>query len=166
MDTKVTFPAGDLTLEGRVWLAAGGRDIGVVLCHPHPLHGGNMYSNVISAVAEALWQHDVSTLRFNFRGTGGSTGSHGGGEAEGADVAAAVGYLVSCQPVSTLAVVGYSFGAAVGLLAGAADPRVTFSVIGIVTERPTGLLGAFGTTPLGSLNRPTTRLQFDTVIRF
>jgi len=81
VDTKVTFPAGDLTLEGRVWLAAGGRDIGVVLCHPHPLHGGNMYSNVISAVAEALWQHDVSTLRFNFRGTGGSTGSHGGGEA-------------------------------------------------------------------------------------
>src|SRR5881409_4358643 len=66
VDTKGTFPAGDLTLEGRVWLAAGGRDIGVVLCHPHPLHGGNMYSNVISAVAEALWQHDVSTLRFNF----------------------------------------------------------------------------------------------------
>jgi len=130
VDTKVTFPAGDLILEGRVWLAAGGRDIGVVLCHPHPLHGGNMYSNVISAVAEALWQHDVSTLRFNFRGTGGSTGSHGGGDAEGADVTAAVGYLVSCQPVSTLAVVGYSFGAAVGLLAGAADPRVT-TLVGV-----------------------------------
>jgi len=130
VDTKVTFPAGDLILEGRVWLASGSRDIGVVLCHPHPLHGGNMYSNVISAVAEAVWQHDVSTLRFNFRGTGGSTGSHGGGDAEGADVAAAVGYLVSCQPVSTLAVVGYSFGAAVGLLAGAADPRVT-TLVGV-----------------------------------
>ena len=48
----------------------------------------------------------------------------------------------------------------------AADPRVTFSVIGIVTQRPNGLLGAFGTTPPGSLNRATTRLQFDTVIRF
>ena len=47
-----------------------------------------------------------------------------------------------------------------------ADPRVTFSVIGIVTQRPNGLLGAFGTTPPGSLNRATTRLQFDTVIRF
>jgi hypothetical protein len=48
----------------------------------------------------------------------------------------------------------------------AADPRVTFSVIGIVTQRPNGVLGAFGTTPPGSLNRATTRLQFDTVIRF
>lgn len=48
----------------------------------------------------------------------------------------------------------------------AADPRVTFSVIGIVTQRPNGVLGAFGTTPPDSLNRATTRLQFDTVIRF
>ena len=48
----------------------------------------------------------------------------------------------------------------------AADPRVTFSVTGIVTQRPNGVLGAFGTTPPGSLNRATTRLQFDTVIKF
>ena len=46
------------------------------------------------------------------------------------------------------------------------DPRVTFSVIGIVTQRPNGVLGPFATTPPGSLNRATTRLQFDTVIRF
>lgn len=48
----------------------------------------------------------------------------------------------------------------------AADPRVTFSVTGIVTERPNGILGVFGITPPGSLNRPTTRLQFDTILRF
>lgn len=48
----------------------------------------------------------------------------------------------------------------------AADPRVTFSVTGIVTERPNGVLGPFGTTPPGSLNRPTTRVQFDTSLRF
>jgi uncharacterized coiled-coil protein SlyX len=48
----------------------------------------------------------------------------------------------------------------------AADPRVTFTVTGIVTERPNGLLGAFATTPPGSSNRPTTRLQFDTVFKF
>lgn len=48
----------------------------------------------------------------------------------------------------------------------AADPRVTFHVIGIVTERPNGLLGPFVTTPPGSLNRSTFRLQFDTVLKF
>jgi hypothetical protein len=47
-----------------------------------------------------------------------------------------------------------------------ADPRVVFSFITIVNQRPHGLLGAFGTTPAGSLNRPTTRLQFDTTFRF
>ena len=130
MDEKVTFPCGDLLLEGCLGRAASSRDVGVVLCHPHPLRGGNMYSNVIYAVARALWEHDVATLRFNFRGTGASQGVHGDGETEGADVEAAVTYLRSCQPVSTLVVLGYSFGAGVGLLAGAADPRVT-ALIGI-----------------------------------
>lgn len=46
------------------------------------------------------------------------------------------------------------------------DPRVVLSIIGFVMERPNGLLGAFGSTPPGSLNRPTTRIQFDTTFRF
>jgi hypothetical protein len=48
----------------------------------------------------------------------------------------------------------------------AADPRVTFSLTGIVTSRLTGLFGPFGSTPTGSLDRPTTRLQFDTIFKF
>jgi len=47
-----------------------------------------------------------------------------------------------------------------------ADPRVTFTAIGIITERPNGLLGPFAPTPPGSLNRSTFRLQFDTVVKF
>jgi uncharacterized coiled-coil protein SlyX len=48
----------------------------------------------------------------------------------------------------------------------AADPRVTFTITGIVTERLNGLLGPFVATPVGSSNRATTRLQFDTVLKF
>jgi hypothetical protein len=51
-------------------------------------------------------------------------------------------------------------------LAYALDPRVTLSLTGFVNQRPNGLLGPFGTTPAGSLNRPTTRLQLDTIFRF
>lgn len=47
-----------------------------------------------------------------------------------------------------------------------ADPRVLLTFTGNVTQRPNGLLGVFGATPPGSLNRPTTRLQFDTIFRF
>jgi len=48
----------------------------------------------------------------------------------------------------------------------AVDPRVTFSITGIVTQRANGLLGPFLPTPPGSLDRTSTRLQFDTIIRF
>ena len=47
-----------------------------------------------------------------------------------------------------------------------ADPRVLVSLIGIISERPNGLLGVFGTTPPGSLNGATTRLQLETMFRF
>lgn len=48
----------------------------------------------------------------------------------------------------------------------AADPRVVLSLTGVVTQRPNGLLGVFQTTPPGSLNRASTRLQLDTIFRF
>jgi len=47
-----------------------------------------------------------------------------------------------------------------------ANPRVLLSFTGLFSSRLNGLLGAFGTTPPGSLNRSTRRLQFDTVFRF
>ena len=46
------------------------------------------------------------------------------------------------------------------------DPRVLLTVTDIISERPNGLLGVFGATPPGSLNRATHRFQFDTVFRF
>jgi uncharacterized coiled-coil protein SlyX len=52
------------------------------------------------------------------------------------------------------------------LFAYTADPRVTFNVIGLVTQRLNGLLGPFAATPPGSLNRSTFRLQFDTILKF
>ena len=48
----------------------------------------------------------------------------------------------------------------------AADRNVTLSLTGIISERPNALLGPFVTTPPGSLNRRSTRLQFDTTFRF
>jgi alpha/beta superfamily hydrolase len=96
----------------------------VVVCHPHPLYGGEMHNNVVSALVDAFQHAGIATLRFNFRGVGHSGRSHGQGEAELEDVKAAVSYLLSRQQVQTVVVAGYSFGSMVGLQAGAADPRV------------------------------------------
>jgi hypothetical protein len=46
------------------------------------------------------------------------------------------------------------------------DPRVLLTVTELISQRPNGLLGPFGATPPGSLNRATHRLQLDTVFRF
>jgi uncharacterized coiled-coil protein SlyX len=48
----------------------------------------------------------------------------------------------------------------------AADPRVTFTVTGIITQRTHGLFGPFVATPPGSFNTDTKRLQLDTVVKF
>ncbi|HEY4606582.1 MAG TPA: alpha/beta hydrolase, partial [Acidimicrobiia bacterium] len=63
----------------------------VVFCHPHPLQGGSMMAPLMIAVTTRLVERGFSVLRFNFRGTGGSTGEHDEGAAEQFDVAAAVG---------------------------------------------------------------------------
>ncbi|HEX8352695.1 MAG TPA: putative porin [Pyrinomonadaceae bacterium] len=48
----------------------------------------------------------------------------------------------------------------------AVDPRVTLSLTGLFTQRPNGVLGVFGQTPPGSLNRTLSRIQLDTILRF
>ena len=124
MEEQITFPAGTLTLEGLFWTPVQTPQVGVVLCHPHPLYGGEMRNNVVSALAEALQQAGMATLRFNFRGVGRSSGTHDEGNGEVEDVTAAVTDLLRRQAVSTVAIAGYSFGSMVGLRAGVTDPRV------------------------------------------
>ena len=101
------------TLEAETNLASEER-ARVVLCHPHPLHGGTMQSLVISELFRALPAAGVSCLRFNFRGVGVSTGAHDDGEGERLDVLAAVEAFAPTAP-NPLILLGWSFGADVVL---------------------------------------------------
>jgi alpha/beta superfamily hydrolase len=99
--------------------------LGTVVCHPHPLYGGDMDNGVVVAVADALASAGVATLRFNFAGVGGSTGTYDDGRAEVGDVDAALETLRTRVPAGTpLALVGYSFGAWVALRVRMALARV------------------------------------------
>ena len=128
MEEHITFPVGEgdnaITLEGLLSTSDQAPALGAVLCHPHPLYGGEMHNNVVSALAHAFQKENIATLRFNFRGVGRSEGSHDEGVAEREDVKAAVTALLDRQAVSTVVVAGYSFGSMVGLQAGAQDDRV------------------------------------------
>lgn len=94
----------------------------VVLCHPHPLHGGTMRSLVISSLFASLPTENVAAVRFNFRGVEGSQGTHGGGGPEATDVLAVLDAADDLAPGACRVVVGWSFGADVALQVH--DPRV------------------------------------------
>ena len=99
---------------------------GVVLCHPHPLHGGDMENNVIRAFAEVFAAASFAVLRFNFRGVGKSTGRYGEGIGEQEDTRAALTWIAA-QPgvdVARLFLAGYSFGARVTLAVASTEPRL------------------------------------------
>ncbi len=118
-EIQVTFRSGDLTLEGLL-ANPGGDAPAAVVCHPHPMYGGSMFNNVVDAILAALWQAGYATLRFNFRGVGGSDGEYDGGPGEVDDAVAAMAFLLAQPGVrkSGAVMAGYSFGAMVAVSAG------------------------------------------------
>lgn len=126
---RVDFETEDgCLLEGVLDVPAAGSGPwpGVVVAHPHPLHGGSMNVPMVRTIAGELARRDIAVLRFNFRGVGNSEGEFQHGKGEVKDVAAAVLALGSRPEVdrSQRALVGYSFGAWVGLRHFASDKRL------------------------------------------
>ena len=84
----------------------------MVICHPHPLYGGSMSNNVVEAIESGFAARAFSTLKFNFRGVGGSAGEYDEGEGEVGDVVAAVDFLKQhIDGDAGIILAGYSFGA-------------------------------------------------------
>jgi len=90
-----------------------------LVCHPHPLGGGTLHNKVVYHAMKVLnapeWGFRLPVLRFNFRGTGLSEGQHEGLQ-ESADVSAALDWMGAEYNLRTI-VVGFSFGAAMALVA-------------------------------------------------
>ncbi|MFC1592554.1 alpha/beta hydrolase [Candidatus Omnitrophota bacterium] len=121
------FPCGDISLEG-VWhfpKVVNSLPV-VIVCHPHPLYGGNMSNNVVMSICQALSQQSIATFRFNFRGVGNSGGTFGQGIAEQEDVKAALAHVLSTPDIdhTRIGLAGYSFGASIALRVGLQDGQV------------------------------------------
>lgn len=85
-------------------------DIVAVCCHPHPLFGGTMQNKVVHTLARACQDQGVTSVRFNFRGVGGSEGKHDDGVGESEDAAAVADYAMRTTQASRLWSLGFSFG--------------------------------------------------------
>jgi len=126
-ETHVSIPCDDIVLKGTLSKPdADGQYAGIVICHPHPLYGGDMYSNVVEAVFQELGNRSIIALRFNFRGVGGSGGSVADSSGNLADVGAAIDYLLLVDGVDPdrIGLVGYSYGGAMVLRYAPNDERV------------------------------------------
>ncbi len=120
-------PAG--RLEAILWTPAAQKrhrpPLTAVVCHPHPLFGGTMHNKVVYQAAKSLDAVGLPVLRFNFRGAGLSAGEHDKGVGEQGDVRAALDFLAKQFPGIPLLLIGFSFGAWVGLRVGCEEPRVS-----------------------------------------
>ncbi len=115
--SAVSFQVKGLEFEGIIVQPKGEQTglPGVVICHPHPLHGGNMDNNVVLSVCFALAEQGFAALRFNFRGVGNSEGEHTKGESEHQEALGALDLMEAWPSVDggRIGLAGYSFGTSV-----------------------------------------------------
>lgn len=113
--TAIGFKSKRLTLEGVLTLP---EELpppypAIVVCHPHPMLGGNMEDTVVAAVCRAAGEMGIAALRFNFRGVEGSEGDFESGEKAHDDIKAALNVARRWPGIDgkRIALAGYSFGA-------------------------------------------------------
>lgn len=125
----------------------------MVFAHPLPTQGGTMHTKVVYHAAKALGRIGCAVLRFNFRGTGRSDGSFTGGPGELDDFRSALDFMASRYADVELWAGGFSFGAYVGLTAGAQDDRVRL-LLGIAPP-----LSRYDFTAVGQSAKPKFFIQ-------
>ena len=133
---KIPGPIGDLEAlleepEDREPIAA------VLVCHPHPQHGGTMHTRVVHRTARGLRKAGAVVLRFNYRGVNLSEGEYDHGHGEIEDGRACLEFLRERYPNLRFAIAGFSFGSRIALKLALDYPQATKVIpIGYPTKYP------------------------------
>ncbi len=90
----------------------------VLICHPHPQHGGTMHNKVVYRIARGMRRGGAVALRFNYRGVNMSEGTYDHGIGELEDARAALEFLRSRYPQLPFSLAGFSFGSRIILKLG------------------------------------------------
>jgi uncharacterized protein len=90
----------------------------VLVCHPHPQHGGTMHNKVVYRIARGMRRAGFVVLRFNYRGVNLSEGEYDRGAGEIDDARAALEVLRSRYPDLPFSLAGFSFGSRIVLKMG------------------------------------------------
>jgi alpha/beta superfamily hydrolase len=93
-------------------------NVAVLVCHPHPLHGGTMHNKVVYRIARGMRRAGAVVLRFNYRGVNRSEGKYDEGIGELEDARAALQFLRARYPDLPFSLAGFSFGSRIILKLG------------------------------------------------
>ncbi|MBT8040207.1 MAG: alpha/beta hydrolase [Xanthomonadales bacterium] len=110
---------GEFLLRGAVGLiecavdlpdAGAERQGTIIICHPHPEHGGTMHNKVVTICERSMRELGLRTVRFNFRGVGQSEGEFDDGFGETDDLFTVAEWVRRTRPDDSLWLGGFSFG--------------------------------------------------------
>jgi len=137
-EVSCKIPSGnDSELDAKVCYMPNPNDysrIGIIVTHPYALLGGDLHNNVVIGLCKQLSSYGYTTVRFNFRGVGKSSGrGTWRGAAEREDVLAVCNYLLNddnapCPNVESIITVGYSYGSVIASSVVNDDPNIIGNV--------------------------------------
>ncbi len=105
-----------------------------ILGHPHSLYGGTMQNKVVTTLARAFQDLDISSVRFNFRGVGKSQGVYDAGIGESEDMLAIINHYQNENPNVRFFIAGFSFGSYVAYRAAAQTKKE--DILGLISVAP------------------------------
>ena len=97
----------------------------VLVCHPHPQHGGTMHTKVVHRTARGLRKAGAVVLRFHYRGVNLSEGLYDNGVGEIEDGRACLAFLRARYPELPFAIAGFSFGSRIAMKLAVDYPQAT-----------------------------------------
>ena len=165
IEEHIIFNSDGMKLEGiMAYDEDAGNPPSVLLCTPHPHLGGDMDNNVITALGAVLAKKGFVTLRFNYRGIGNSESKFDNIEEKYnywetvlnnddyadalTDATSAFEYLESNIDSAEKYIIGYSFGAIVGMMLSVRNKKIkAFTSISVP-------FGRFGLTLLSTCLKP------------
>ncbi|HEY2862344.1 MAG TPA: alpha/beta hydrolase [Casimicrobiaceae bacterium] len=116
-----------------------------LVAHPHPLQGGTMDNKVVQTLAKTFAALGYISVRFNFRGVGGSVGAFDDGVGETGDAMAALAYGRADYGDLPVVLAGFSFGSFVQLRVAQQVPAERMVLVGPAVTRFEGAVVAADT---------------------
>jgi alpha/beta superfamily hydrolase len=104
--------------------ALSGLNAVVIICHPHPMHGGTMENKVVTTLMRTYRDLGVHVVRFNFRGVGQSEGVFDNAMGELDDLLAIIDWVKNEYPQSPVMIAGFSFGSSIAARASYSVPAL------------------------------------------